>query len=64
MLRKPERRKALRVEWHSSARIQLPGVGGSVPCVVHNLSNTGGAHNSVKCADTAGGVHASVIARR
>ena len=38
---RPERRKSPRVEWNTPARIRLRGVSGTLPCVVHNLSNTG-----------------------
>ena len=39
MTRRPDRRKASRVEWNTPARIRLHS--GKLPCVVHNLSNTG-----------------------
>src|SRR5437667_11406326 len=41
MPRRRERRKNTRVEWNTPARIRLHNSRGGLPCVVHNLSNTG-----------------------
>ena len=36
-----ERRRNFRVEWNAPARIRYHGSRATLPCVVHNLSNTG-----------------------
>ena len=36
-----ERRRNFRVEWNAPARIRYHGRRATLPCVVHNLSNTG-----------------------
>lgn len=36
-----ERRRTFRVEWNSPARIRYHGSRTMLPCVVHDLSNTG-----------------------
>ena len=36
-----ERRRTFRVEWNTAARIRYHGSRTTLPCVVHNLSNTG-----------------------
>ena len=36
-----ERRQTSRVEWNTAARIRFHGARVTLPCVVHNLSNTG-----------------------
>ena len=41
MKRNRERRKTMRVEWNTSARIRFHGAPVTLPCIVHNLSNTG-----------------------
>jgi PilZ domain len=41
MQRRRERRKTTRVEWNTAGRIRFHGVPVTLPCVVHNLSNTG-----------------------
>jgi hypothetical protein len=41
MPRRRERRKNIRVEWNTPARIRLHNSRDSLPCVVHDLSNTG-----------------------
>jgi hypothetical protein len=50
MARRRERRKNFRVEWNTPARIRLPNSRSSLPCVVHNLSNTGARITSPEIA--------------
>jgi PilZ domain-containing protein len=42
MARNGERRKDVRVQWHTPGKIQLPGVPAvTLPCTVHDLSSGG-----------------------
>jgi len=41
MARRSERREVPRVEWNTPAHIRLPGRSRALPCIVHDLSNTG-----------------------
>ena len=41
MPRRPEQRKTPRIEWNTPARIRFHGAPVTLPCIVHNLSNTG-----------------------
>jgi hypothetical protein len=50
MPRRRERRRNFRVEWNTPARIRLPNSRSSLPCVVHNLSNTGARITSPEIA--------------
>lgn len=49
MTRRPERRKAPRVESNTPARIRLPGRPRTLPCIVHNLSSTGARITAENC---------------